>query len=793
MGRIFHSARARSDPAQAAMPLVSEQVDWMEPAANGPAAESDALVPDVTRGRLFRRYVTLFLVVMGLALIPKGLLDIWFSYQEQKTLLVRIQSEQAKSAAEKIGQFVKEIEGQMAWATQPPLQDKIDNEWRLDAVRLLRQTPALTEVAHLDANGRERYRMSRQAMDVIGSLRDFSQNPIFTEAIANKVYYGPVYFLRESEPYMTLAMAGAQRDYGVIVGQVNLKFIWDVVSQFKIDNRGEAYVVDAQGRLIAHPDISLVLRNTDLSRLAQVQAARKMQSPESSDQSGVVADLKGRKVLSAYALVAPLGWLVFAEMPVEEAYGPLYNTLIRSGLLLLAGLMLAFLAGLFLARRMVVPIRTLSEGAARIGSGDLTQRIAIKTGDELEALGNQFNSMTARLQDSYATLERKVEERTRQLEVANLAKSRFLAAASHDLRQPLHALGLFVAQLCGRTRADERRRIITRINAALSAMNELFNALLDVSKLDAGVLIPQLTEFPTLQLLKRIETTFAGAAREKGLSFRVVTSGVWVRSDFILLERIVFNLVSNAVRYTAAGGLVVGCRRRNGQLRIEIWDTGNGIPQDQHQRIFGEFYRLSKHDRDQRGGLGLGLAIVDRLCRLLKHPIELKSTLGKGSCFSVAVPMVHARAEVVKPLVSDRSRFNITNGKLVVVIDDDPLVLDGMGGLIRSWGCRVVTASTDSAALSGLLQYDHPPDVIISDYHLCDGITGIEVITRLRSALSASIPAFLMSGDTNPKPLFEAQANGYPLLHKPVDPMALRATLTQVLKRRQVVHIPLKA
>ncbi len=750
----------------------------MKPVANGPAAGRDALAPAVARGRLFRKYVALFLVVVGLAVVPNGLLDVWFSYQELKTLLVRIQSEQAKSAAEKIGQFVKEIEGQLAWARQLPLQADADDEWRFDAVRLLRQAPAVTEIAQLDGSGRERYRMSRQAMDVIGSLSDFSHDRIFIEAMANKVYYGPVTFLRESEPYMTLAVAGGRSDHGVIVGQVNLKFIWDVVSQIKVGKSGQAYVVDAQGRLIAHPDISLVLRNTDLSGLAQVKAARALQSSEPSDHSSVAVDLKGREVLSAYAPVAPLGWLVFAEMPVGEAYAPLYDSVIRSGLLLLAGLALAFFAGLFLTRRMIVPIRTLSDGAARIGSGDLTQRITIKTGDELEALGDQFNSMATRLQDSYATLESKVEERTRQLEIANLAKSRFLAAASHDLRQPLHALGLFVAQLHGRPRADERRRIMAGVDSALSAMNELFNALLDVSKLDAGVLTPNLAEFPIARLLKRVETTFAGAAREKGLSLRVVASGAWVRSDFILLERIVFNLVSNAVRYTSNGGLVVGCRRRGGRLRIEVWDTGAGIPADRHQHIFGEFYRLGEPDHDRRGGLGLGLAIVDRLCRLLDHPIELNSTLGKGSCFSVAVPVVDARAEAIKPPAPVLTRFDVSNGKLVVVIDDDPLVLEGMGGLFRSWGCRVVTGRTDSAALAGLAEYGHPPDVIISDYHLCDGKTGIEAITQLRSALSAPIPAFLMSGDTNPEPLREAKANGYPLLHKPVSPMALRAALT---------------
>jgi signal transduction histidine kinase/CheY-like chemotaxis protein len=604
--------------------------------------------------------------------------------------------------------------------------------------------------------------------------------------MSNKVYYGPVYFIDESQPYMTIAMAGVRPESGVIVGQVNLTFIWDVVSQIQVGKHGRAYVVDAAARLIAHPDISLVLRKTDMSRLAYVQAARAATSPEYSEQSAAI-DLSGHEVLTAYARVAPVGWQVFTELPINEAYAPLYETLIRSGLLLLAALALAIFAGLLLARRMVVPIRALGEGAAQIGGGDLTHRIAIKTGDELEALGEQFNSMAARLSDSYATLERKVEERTRQLEIANLAKSRFLSAASHDLRQPLHALGLFVAQLRGRMAAADRARIVTGIEASLSAMNELFSALLDISKLDSGVLTPKVTEFPIAHLLKRVETTFAGTAREKGLALRVVGSGAWVRSDFILLERIVFNLVSNAIRYTASGEVLVGCRRRSGALQIEVLDTGSGIPQDQHQLIFSEFYRIEKSDHDE-GGLGLGLAIVDRLCRLLQHPIAIKSTEQEGSCFSVTVPVVRAPDETIKQRLPGRSRFAPSNSKLVVVIDDDPLVLEGMGGLIRSWGCSVVTGNTDSAVLAGLSEYDVPPDVIISDYHLRNGKTGIELIAHLRSALTMRVPAFLMSGDTNPAPLREADANGYSLLHKPVDPAALRAMLIQILKKQPVTH-----
>ena len=758
----------------------------MRTAAKQPKVEERSVTRAVD-GRLFRKYVGLFLVVVALALIPKGMLDIWFSYHGLRTLLVRVQSEQAISAAEKIAQFVNEIQNQMAWETQLPLQIRSDEDWRIDAVRLLRQVPAITELTQLDGGGRERYRTSRQGTDVIGSLRDLSQDPVFIGAMANKVYYGPVYFAGQSEPYMTIALAGAQRDNGVIIGQVNLKFIWDVVSQIKVGEHGKAYVIDDKGRLIAHPDISLVLRNIDLSPFAYVQAARAALPQGPSEESGPVTDLTGKEVLSASAPVNALGWLVFADMPIAEAYAPLYTMLARSALLLLAGVALAFLAGLLLARKMVVPIRILSDGAARIGSGDLTQRMSIRTGDELEELGEQFNNMAMQLQNSYANLEHKVEERTRELEAANLAKSRFLATASHDLRQPLHALGLFVAQLRGRTRADERKHLIARVDAALSAMNELFNELLDVSKLDSGVMAPNLTQFPVTHLLARIESTFAGAAQEKGLSLRVVKSSGWICSDFLLLERILSNLISNAIRYTTAGTVLVGCRRRGERLHIQVWDTGAGIPAEQHKNIFVEFFRLSKHDREPRSGLGLGLAIVDRLCRLLDHPISLVSAAGRGSCFSVAVPAVKARTERAAAPTIAANRFNLSSGKLILVIDDDPLVLEGMGGLLRSWGCHVVTASTDRAALIELAAYDHPPDVIISDYHLRSGQTGVEVIARLCSSLSASIPAFLMSGDTDAEPFRDAKANGYQLLHKPVDPMKLRAALTQIVKKHATV------
>jgi len=733
-------------------------------------------------GPLFRKYVALLLAMVWVVLLINALFEAGFAYQEHKASLIRIQREQAQAAADKIGQFIKEIESQVGWTTQLPWSASTTEQRRFDSLRLLRQVPAITELSQLDSSGKERLRVSRIAMDELDSNRDFSKEPKFTEAVANKVYYGPVYFRRESEPYMTLALAGTRREAGVSVAEVSLKLIWDVVSQIKIGEHGQAYVVDAEGRLIAHPDISLVLRNTDMTRLPQVKAARSAATGTPIEPVQVGQDVRGRNVLTAYAPVAPLGWQLFAELPVSEAYAPLYQSMARSGALLLAGLALAFLAGLFLVRRMVLPIHAIRAGAAHIGSGDLTQRISITTGDELEALADQFNRMAEQLQDSYAYLERKVEERTHQLELANLAKSRFLAAASHDLRQPLHALGLFVAQLRDHMKSAEGGRLVERIDAAVTAMNELFNALLDISKLDAGVLSANLVEFPISQVLRRIESTFAEAAREKGLSFQLVLSSAWVRSDPILLERIILNLVSNAVRYTTSGSVVVGCRRRGDTVHIEVWDTGPGIPENQRRNIFGEFYRLAGDNT--HGGLGLGLAIVDRLCKLLGHQIQLVSTMGKGSRFSVAMPMVAARAQIVEPQPAEVA-INATRGKLVIVVDDDELVLESMGGLLRSWGCRVVAAATPDEALADLGPGERP-DLIICDYRLANGQSGIAAIAELRKAHGAPVPAFLMSGDTAPERLREARESGHHLLHKPLRAMALRTMINRLLKNSNV-------
>jgi signal transduction histidine kinase len=368
----------------------------------------------IERGRLFRKYFLLILALVCGALLLSGGIGIYFSYQENKFSLSSLQREKAVAAAARIEQFIRQIEQQLAYAALPQLGAEGLEQRRVEFLKLLRLVPAVTDIAQIDAKGREQLAVSRLGMDRVESNVDLSQEPAFKGAKPEQTWFGPVHFRKETEPYLSIAVRSKSDAGAVTVADVNLKFIWDVVTRIKIGKKGKAYVVDGTGHLVADPDIGLVLRKTDLSLLPQVTYALQKDSDES--RALLARDLAGNEVLTAYASIEPLGWKVFVEQPVSEVYATLDAAILRTITLMVAGLLFSILAAVWLARSMVRPIRTLQEGAARIGAGNLEQRIEVKTGDELEALAEQFNQMMVQLRESYAGLERKVEERTAELQ-----------------------------------------------------------------------------------------------------------------------------------------------------------------------------------------------------------------------------------------------------------------------------------------------------------------------------------------------------------------------------------------
>jgi len=412
------------------------------------------------RGRsgLFAKYFLSLVGIVTLVLLINGVLDMWFAYGSAREALGHLQQEKANGAADKVSQFINDIDRQIAWTTQPQWATGPVDQRRIDFIRLQRQVPAITDLTQIDGEGREQLKVSSHSMDVIGSNTDLSTDPRFTEVQNKRVWYSPVYLRKESEPYMSISLARTGRRTGATVAEVNLKLIRDVVSAIKVGEKGYAYVVDRDGRLIAHPDISLVLRNTDMSGIAQVHNALttlRDNTPARADSATFGRSLDGAAVLSSVAAIPKLGWLVFVEQPTSEALQPLYTSLWQTLALLGLGLTVAAVGAWFMSRRMAAPIRALSAGVERVGSGDLAHRIDVKTGDEVETLASNFNRMAGQLQESYADLEQKVETRTHELarSVDELTASgevlRLIASSPDDL-QPMFATLLdHATRLCG--------------------------------------------------------------------------------------------------------------------------------------------------------------------------------------------------------------------------------------------------------------------------------------------------------------------------------------------------------
>lgn len=381
--------------------------------------------------------------------------------------------------------------------------------------------------------------------------------------------------------------------------------------------------------------------------------------------------------------------------------------------------------------------------------------------------------------------EQAVEKARKEAEQANAAKTRFLAAASHDLRQPIHALGLFFAELSDRVHSPETALLIGQVDDSITVINSMLNALLDVSKLDAGIVKPAIEPLSLTELFERLQTEFQPIALENHNKLHIRSTKAIVNTDPAMLERMLRNLIGNALRYTQNGRVLVAARSRNEHIEIQVLDNGSGIPEDQLDDIFTEFHQLQNQSRNRQQGLGLGLAIVKRLAALLNHKVKVVSRVGSGSCFSITLPLADLTANAISSQVKNSANhpnYSLT-GCQVLIVDDDIAVLEGMRGLLTRWGCQVITASCPEEAWDQLAVTEQQLELLIIDYRLPANVSGIDVARNLQNYLSYPFAVLVITGDTWPERLQEAEVSGYPLLHKPVQPAKLRSTLQYLISK----------
>ena len=779
------------------------------------------------RGRLVRDYFLISVVLIGGGLITSGLIEIYFRYQESREELARLQKEIATGAAFKIEHFVQEIHNVLKGATKSrDIAPKgLTVDFRFELEKLLLIAPAVTEAIALNENGVIQVQASRLRTVLPDAKKDLSTAAPFKQAQRGKSYFGPVYFVRGSEPYMTIAVP-IERFAGDVIGvlqaEVNLKYIGDVVSSITIGKAGYAYAVSRSGELIAHPDISLVLQRRNVRQLAVVKAA--FEGPEAAAAHAVIApNIHGKEVLSSFALIRDFDWAVIVDRPVEEAYEALYASMLRTAALALIGLGMALFASYFLARRVIQPVRILREGVERIGTGDLGYRLNLKTGDEIEVLADEFNKMTSQLQESYANLEHKVEDRTReltesldqqtatsevlkvisrsafdlqpvletlienatklcgadkgyihrlhgdvytiavsygasdefktfmkehpihasgretlvgrvvlerrpvhipdvladpdykwseaqkaggyrtllgvpmlregmpigviviwrerveaftdkqialvttfadqaviaienvrlfqeiqdkneQLEAANKHKSQFLANVSHELRTPLNSIIGFTRLVLRKTEGQIEKLQKDNLQKVLISSEHLLNlinGLLDLAKIEAGRMEAYVESFKLDEVMRMTIATVEPLLKDGRVKLvtEIAPDIPPLKTDRDKLKQSVLNLLSNAVKFTEKGEIKVAAWRDNGSLKLTVSDTGIGMKKEALDLIFEEFRQADMSSTRRYGGTGLGLAIVRRFINLLGGEIVVESEEGKGSKFTITMPM----------------------------------------------------------------------------------------------------------------------------------------------------------
>jgi len=764
---------------------------------------------------LFRKYLRAIGGLVSLLLLGAAAAMVTISVQEQHHAVERLLSAEARYAAARVETFLAQLTDALAWVGDYQQQGQ-DKQLREQVHHLLQKAPPIMELLVVEDLSRVRLRFSRVDVDCMRACADAElsiEDSALMESAAHeqRPVFGKVRFRDGWQPLIPVALATRGGTRQGLLAEIDLRQIQSTVSALRIGQTGYIQLVDSQWQLVAHPDPSQVLRHLDLRSSPAVQAA----FGTAPGIATMTRALDGKRILLAVAAVPSTRWWVFAEQPVAEAFAPVFTVMRTLAIAILLALALAVGLSFLLARHMALPILALRAGAAHLAAGHLDTRIDIATGDEVGLLADEFNNMAAALAHSHAELEQRVEARTHalsaagvqlqqqadelaaanaelskraavlslhgeQLERASAAKTRFLAAASHDLLQPMHAVGLLVDILNQRAQPAGSGPLLEKLQGAVRGMESLFASLLDISRLDAKQVEANLRPVDLGQLFTFLEVRYQQLAAAKGLVLRVVTCDWVVRTDPVLLERILGNLLSNAIRYTARGGILLGCRRAGPNVEVIVYDTGSGIaPQDQI-RIYDEFVQLGRSERDRNQGLGLGLAIVHRSAALLGHPLSLRSVVQRGSAFGIRLPCLPHQpaaepsgtaAPVVPPSLI---------GAFVVLIDDDADSRYAMEQVFHTWSCHVVSAATVSQALARMQHHLRIPDLIVTDWRLPDGANGLDAIASLRKMSEETTPGLLLTADANPPHAADLPAC-CKVASKPVNVRRMLELLTELL------------
>jgi signal transduction histidine kinase/CheY-like chemotaxis protein len=767
---------------------------------------------------LFRRYVATIAGLVSVSVLTVGSMLAFYHYSQDQQRAHEVQIAQARAASASIDAYLRHIEGVLnslsnrlaegaAAGRQPQARDFRD---------ALKFEPAILNIRSLDSDLSETNFVSRLDADRIESGKPQPEVGQLLQHCSTPFCYGPTFIRDQTEPFVTVAVKGNAGGES-LAADISVRFIDDVLARLLIGESGRGYVVDLQGHLLAHPDLRTLLRNTDVSRLPQVRAVRAALAQGLSELPSVWGESPdGGPVFSSAARIMGPDWLLYIEQPAAEVLRTVETTIGVTMFVLGIGIAAASLASLLLAQRLAKPILQLRDGAQRLGSGDLSAKIQIQSRDEIESVATAFNGMADSLRTLYESLESKVLERTRDLAQANdqittqarelsvlnvklgdqleelkikreaadrasAAKTRFVAMASHDLRQPMHAVGLLVGILAERQISPDISSLLNKIQLSVSALENLFETLLDISRLDAGIVTPHLTCVSLDSLLESVELTHLQSAADKGLPLRVHRARTLVHTDGALLLSMLGNLVSNAIRYTERGHIDVYCRKHGRFVTVYVCDTGIGIPAEELELIFEEFYQLSDSRRARGQGLGLGLAIVRRTAELLGYALSARSSMSEGSVFAIRLPIATAEQFRLMAPVPIYVQDSVLAGAFIVVVDDDQESRFATEAIFKSWRCHVISGDCGEAVRHELSEHLRQPDLIIADYWLRNGETGLAIIQDLRRDAEMKIPAIILTADHDVAGALVAKAHDIVVLQKPANAQRIRRVVTDLI------------